>query len=189
MNYYNTTKQTGDSLRRVQQKTMIQSDRVLMFFEDNALLSMSPSQVHSMVFADKENVPLTSVRRAISDLTNAGKLTKLNRYTSGLYGTKEHLWRLTLGETERKTMNISKKSKAMDIFELPIVGPQLLLATTVAKAAVFMDRARAICSTKADRLKKARALNQHKIDFMYSLEEMGLDGLSIFDETPGRKGA
>mgnify|MGYP003118974616 CR=1 FL=1 len=38
--------------------------------------------------------PLTSVRRAMTNLTTDGKLMKTNRYVIGNYDKPEHLWEL-----------------------------------------------------------------------------------------------
>ena len=38
--------------------------------------------------------PITSIRRAITDLTNEGKLVKTNSLKKGNYGKKCHCWKL-----------------------------------------------------------------------------------------------
>ena len=38
--------------------------------------------------------PLTSVRRAITNLSSDGELVKTNDKVTGIYGKPEHLWRL-----------------------------------------------------------------------------------------------
>ena len=40
------------------------------------------------------NCPITSIRRAITDLTNLGKIVKTNRQVRGMYGKAEHLCEL-----------------------------------------------------------------------------------------------
>ena len=39
------------------------------------------------------NWPLTSIRRSISTLTDAGKLTKTSELRKGKYDKKEHVWK------------------------------------------------------------------------------------------------
>tara|TARA_R110002020_G_scaffold443766_1_gene655058 strand:- start:42715 stop:42900 length:186 start_codon:yes stop_codon:yes gene_type:complete len=38
--------------------------------------------------------PITSIRRAITELTSKGKLTKLDRMKKGEYGKNCHCWQL-----------------------------------------------------------------------------------------------
>ena len=48
---------------------------------------------HSMVLERLNlNCPLTSIRRAMTNLTTDGKLIKTNRYVIGIYDKPEHLW-------------------------------------------------------------------------------------------------
>lgn len=59
--------------------------------------AMSPSQVHSRM---PGRVLLTSVRRAISNLTAAGALVKLDALVDGPWGRPEGLWSLPMGQAE-----------------------------------------------------------------------------------------
>jgi len=38
--------------------------------------------------------PITSIRRAITNLTDDEKIVKTQKTTKGIYGKKEHLWAL-----------------------------------------------------------------------------------------------
>ena len=38
------------------------------------------------------NCPITSIRRAMTNLSDDGKLEKTKEYVVGNYGKKEHLW-------------------------------------------------------------------------------------------------
>jgi hypothetical protein len=40
------------------------------------------------------NCPITSIRRAMTNLSDNGKLEKTNEFVMGNYGKKEHLWQL-----------------------------------------------------------------------------------------------
>lgn len=64
--------------------------RVLNLFEAHPGLKLSPSKVHAICF--DEDTPLTSTRRAITELTNRGWLRKTQRYTRGAYGRAERCW-------------------------------------------------------------------------------------------------
>jgi hypothetical protein len=44
--------------------------------------------------------PITSIRRALTNLTNEGKIIKTGVKTVGLYNKKEHLWRLRTAQDD-----------------------------------------------------------------------------------------
>lgn len=54
----------------------------------------SPSQVHAIF----PHWPITSIRRALSNLTARGELEKLAETVEGAYGRPEHVWRRTRGQ-------------------------------------------------------------------------------------------
>ena len=79
-----------------ERKAREQEERVLAFFRANQG-AWSPSQVHQRVFSDR--VPLTSVRRAMTNLSDADRyptppLRKTEERVDGPFGRPEHLWRL-----------------------------------------------------------------------------------------------
>ena len=43
-------------------------------------------------FLTKLKCPITSIRRAMTNLAKSGKLKKTSKYTIGKFGKKEHLW-------------------------------------------------------------------------------------------------
>ena len=88
--YYNTTSEKGSRLKRSRTRTRTQEEKIFSFFLTYGE-PLSPSMI-----LDKMNLkcPITSVRRALTDLTKKGKLTKIDELVMGGYGKKEHLWRL-----------------------------------------------------------------------------------------------
>jgi hypothetical protein len=90
--YYNTTGLTGDQLKQKQKKNKTQNESVLEFFQMHPDWKISPEPVHKCVFAT--TVPLTSIRRAITDLTDDGYLEKTHVKVKGQYGVPIHCWRL-----------------------------------------------------------------------------------------------
>ena len=70
---------------------MNQRETVLEFFQENEDEAFSPSEVWGHAFAGNL-LPLTSVRRAITDLEDEGYLTKLTSTRIGLFGRAEHYW-------------------------------------------------------------------------------------------------
>ena len=92
--YHNTTHERGQILVDYQGQTLCQDGAVLEFFQDHPRQLFTPSEIHHRVFAP--NVPLTSTRRAISNLTRKGKLVKTNQKKDGPFGRPEYLWRLDI---------------------------------------------------------------------------------------------
>jgi len=88
--YWNTTATSGEQLQDSIKKAQKQQDIVKDFFKENQILAFTPSEVLQRCF--NELTPLTSVRRAISNLTAAGYLLKTPQTKLGLYGKPCHLW-------------------------------------------------------------------------------------------------
>ena len=91
MVYYNTTNLKGDELKTSQKKAVSQEQKLLEIFK-NHQIPLSPTEVRrnfTSPFA-----PLTSIRRALSNLTRDGKLEKTSKKKLGMYGKLEHCWKL-----------------------------------------------------------------------------------------------
>lgn len=91
--FYNTINLHGRELSEAQQKALTQEQRILRFAirfhgQDS---SFAPSAIQASVF-EGEGVPITSVRRAMTDLTARGDLVKSCATIMGTYGRPEHLW-------------------------------------------------------------------------------------------------
>ena len=89
MTYWNTTHETGQTLIDFSAKADRQDDRVQDVLR--SLGKASPSQVW---IALGRAYPITSIRRALTCLTNEGKAVKTGDKVSGAYGRPEHLWAL-----------------------------------------------------------------------------------------------
>ena len=88
--YYNTTNLKGDELKTSQKKTVSQEQKILEIFK-NHQIPLSPTDIFSNFF---KKTPLTSIRRALSNLTRDGKLEKTSKKKLGMYGKYEHCWKL-----------------------------------------------------------------------------------------------
>ncbi len=88
--YFNTTSETGDVLKRSKEKCGRQEDEIAAMFE--FYKQLSPSQVYEL-YPDA-NTPITSIRRAITVLTDKKVIEKTNQQVIGLYGKKEYVWKL-----------------------------------------------------------------------------------------------
>jgi hypothetical protein len=90
MPFYNTNQEDfgeeSESLRKV-----VKQEAVIFGLFKSARTPMSPSMVYKAL---GEKWPITSIRRAITDLTDEGKIVKTQKTIKGIYGKKEHLWEL-----------------------------------------------------------------------------------------------
>ena len=93
MSYYNTTEETGSELAESHSKAKTQEQAILNCFK-RSLEPLSPSKILIELELLGWSYPITSIRRAISDLTTEGKLIKTDSFVQGIYGKREHLWRL-----------------------------------------------------------------------------------------------
>lgn len=100
--YFNTTDVHGSELIDFCNKAHGQAARILAFFEQSPRLGYTPSVVRRLVFAD--SVPITSVRRAMTTLTNAGELKKTDRQRQGPYDHPEHVWQLAERPPEQREL-------------------------------------------------------------------------------------
>tara|TARA_R100001463_G_scaffold1619_1_gene7053 strand:+ start:1486 stop:1785 length:300 start_codon:yes stop_codon:yes gene_type:complete len=89
MSYYNTTNIKGDELKTSQNKAVSQENKIFDLFTEQVW--MSPSDAYHEFDA---RFPITSIRRAFSNLTKQGKIYKTSEKELGLYGRLEHLWKV-----------------------------------------------------------------------------------------------
>ena len=89
--YWNTTSLSGESLREAIRAADKQDDAILTIYQ-NARGPLSPSDVWAQCERAGKSWPLTSVRRAITTLTDVGALVRLDAQKAGIYGRPEFLW-------------------------------------------------------------------------------------------------
>ena len=94
MSFYNTIHETGNTLKESHRKVRSQEGKILNYFLMYGK-PLSPSMISQKM---NLNCPLTSIRRAFTNLTIDNKLIKTDEYTIGDYGKREHLWRLRTEE-------------------------------------------------------------------------------------------
>ena len=100
MAFYETIDQPNSALKESHRKTRKQEDLIYSLFVKRKR-PLSPSMVLSQ---SGLNCPITSIRRAMTDLTNLGKIVKTDRQIKGLYGKAEHLWELPLLEPKQVSL-------------------------------------------------------------------------------------
>lgn len=100
--YHNTTATTGPTLDRYESTAAAQEREIAALFRRlsrcNPGRLLTPSYVHELLHT---TAPLTSTRRAITNLTNRGVLEKTAHQRPGPYGRPEHCWRLRLPERNK----------------------------------------------------------------------------------------
>jgi len=94
--YHNTTNQTDLFVKEATNKCISQEEEVLLIMKTHK--ELTASQVWDLYNVFDNNSPLTSIRRALSNLTHEGKLTKEDKTKIGLYGRPECYY--TLNESK-----------------------------------------------------------------------------------------
>ena len=90
--FHNTTESTQPELGRYREKAQSQEELILDNMRGIGWGLWSPSLVWEVMF--NYNVPITSVRRALTNLTDSGDLVKTEKQVKGPYGRPEFQWRL-----------------------------------------------------------------------------------------------
>lgn len=94
--YFNTTHESGKALVKSHEKAFNQSEVILGIYHRSATKTLTPSQVFQKYqeFTRLTSTPLTSIRRAMTVLMKSGELIKTEHMNMGLYGKREHYYRL-----------------------------------------------------------------------------------------------
>lgn len=101
LDFHNTIPIEGEDLQEAKERAKRQQNAVLVFFEQNKGKSFIPSEVYDgvyldyLVFRDTMKAPLlTSIRRAITNLTTQGYLRKCGpeEMRMGPHGVKNRTW-------------------------------------------------------------------------------------------------
>jgi len=88
MTFYNTIQENPNQLAKSESKAKTQEQKIINCFKQYET-PLSPSMVLSILGL---NCPITSIRRAMTNLSDDGKLEKTKDFVIGNYGKKEHLW-------------------------------------------------------------------------------------------------
>lgn len=91
--YHNTTAEDMQLTIYYESKARQQEHAVMSLMQ--IMIWASPSKIHELLIARgtlKPNTPLTSTRRAITNLTARGYLKKTDEKVIGSYGRRECIW-------------------------------------------------------------------------------------------------
>jgi len=92
LHFFNTNGLSGDQLAAAISSAKTQEEKVLFLFRINGV-SMSPHEVHTKWIQYFDEVPLTSIRRAMSVLVSRHKLIKTDQLVQGKYGKPNYRWK------------------------------------------------------------------------------------------------
>ena len=87
--YYNTTNESAEQLEMFESKAKTQSEIIMKFLSSKPSAEYGASQLLSIVF--KDTIPITSVRRSISNLVKENKLIYTGGTREGMFGRNENL--------------------------------------------------------------------------------------------------
>ncbi len=103
--YHNTTQLKGQELNAAQTRASKQTEVVLRLFQQHPRTGMTPWDVYHHL---GQQYMITSIRRSITTLTDAGYLEKTSeRRKSGPAGETNYVWRLT-NQTDKTFMKREK---------------------------------------------------------------------------------
>ena len=88
-NYHNTTGESGMQLEVFEKKAKTQSEMIMRFLSSQPMVEYGASQLLRLAF--NGSIPITSVRRSISDLVKENKLFYTGGVREGLFGRNENL--------------------------------------------------------------------------------------------------
>jgi len=89
MHYHNTLYAAGKPLAKYEAQASKQDSQVLEFMAYNRQLSFTAEQIADLVLV---NAPLTSARRALSNLFKEARVSKVDQI-DGMYGRPVTVWR------------------------------------------------------------------------------------------------
>ena len=88
MTFFNTNNESGEELKQSRRNAITQEREIYdIFFAE--VTPLTPSEVFAKM---GQRCPITSVRRAMTNMTKDGTLKKTNEMRPGLYGKNEHAW-------------------------------------------------------------------------------------------------
>jgi hypothetical protein len=97
--FYNTIGETGSTLTASKAKAESQKEIITRFFNENYGM-FTPFEVQSKALPD---APITSIRRAITDLTSDGILERCGVMRPGKYLKVNHTWKRSSSDYGSKT--------------------------------------------------------------------------------------
>ena len=88
--FFNTVNAVGEKLSTYEAKASSQEAVILAHMRQHPGRMFTPSELHAKLF--DHLVPITSIRRSVTNLSKAGHLKKTDIRVTGPYGMPEHCW-------------------------------------------------------------------------------------------------
>ena len=94
--YHNTNTEVGLTLANSEKQVKSQEELILAYFSNNPALELTPFEVQERLGFTA--TPITSIRRAMSNLATQDKLEKTDKQKEGQHGKMNYCWRLKIPE-------------------------------------------------------------------------------------------
>ena len=89
--YYNTINESETVAKESKEKAKKQKDQIFAIYR-HTLRPMTPAEIWEHYSFKDKNVPITSIRRAITNLESEGLLEKTDIQKPGVYGKLNYCW-------------------------------------------------------------------------------------------------
>ena len=99
-NFHNTNNESGIELTVSKTKAKYQDEVILEYFKLHPDKDFTPFEVQEALGLIA--TPITSIRRAMTNLTSANKLLKTDIQREGQYGKKNFCWKLWVVRGQQK---------------------------------------------------------------------------------------
>lgn len=91
--FHNSTGESEQLAIQYDRAAKRQECKIIDFFLRNPTGKFTPSEILAILFSDTKP-PITSIRRAMTNLTDKGQLEMLDERAKGPYGRPEHYWQV-----------------------------------------------------------------------------------------------
>jgi hypothetical protein len=90
LDFHNTINESGEKLTELKQNAKTQQEKILWYFFMNKDHAYTPFEIQVCVLP---NAPITSIRRAITNLTTQGQLIRTDAKKEEQYGVMNYKWK------------------------------------------------------------------------------------------------
>jgi hypothetical protein len=90
LSYFNTNNESGKTLVNSELNAKCQEFLIISYFRQYPFVNLTPFEVKERL--KMLNIPITSVRRAITNLAKKGLLLKSQEMKKGIYGKLNYCW-------------------------------------------------------------------------------------------------
>lgn len=93
--HHNTTHESGQLLLDYQEQAKSQEEAIYRLFQQRPDQMLTPFEVKKIIdFMMQKDIPITSIRRAMTDLTKEGKLRRTKAKVIEQYNRPNYYWTL-----------------------------------------------------------------------------------------------